>query len=172
MKNKERLNLMLERLDRIDRILDEKLESSCREEDIDDLESVDEGILDAVKGLVGKSSLKDQSAALAKKITSNLGTVTLRGEKNATPLKNLIQVNPREEKILKLQGMGCAIRAKNKEDDKLTAYIYTPKNKPSYIFISDGDKKKFIQEIDLNNPGKIADYLKKNLSNFTNIKAK
>lgn len=181
MKNKERLNLMLERLDRLNKILDEKLESSCKEgkscrkediDDLEDLENMDEGILkaagDAIKSLAGKSGekLETQSKDLAKKITSYLGS----------PLKDLIQVTPRKENILRLQGMGCTIQAKNKDDDKYTVYIYTPKNKSSYIFISETKgndkigKKTHVEEVDLNKPAKIADYIKKNLSNFTNIK--
>ena len=97
MKNKEHINLMLERVDRLNRILDEKLESSCKEkkscieEDSDDLENMDEGIL---KDLFGKSGEKlvAQSKDLASKITSNLGSVTLSNGKSVA-LKDLIEVN-------------------------------------------------------------------------------
>lgn len=177
MKNKERLNLMLERLDRIDRILDEKFESSCKEgksceEDIDDLESMDEGVLDAVKGLVGNSGgLEAQSKQLAKDITKRLGTVTLSNGKNKA-LADLIEVTPRGTSSLRLHGMGCTVHAKNQEDNKNSVFIVTPpkdKSKSSYIFIGNDTHR---EKVDLKKPEKIADYIKKNLSNFTNIKTK
>ena len=69
--------------------------------------------------------------------------------------------------------MGCTISAKNKDNDKHTVYIYTPKDKRSYIFISDknNNENMFVQKVDLNKPAEIAKYIRKNLSNFTNIKA-